>query len=332
LLAAVFLAVLPLSAATAGAQGHDPSRHRAAGSGESLAPGEPEKAACEWICSNQRSSRYSGCNASFSLCVGSAVSARSSCLTSCGGAPACENNCHNNYFAAVAFCTAQLNSCTAVADELYSQCLDLCGDGGPCGAADRTATVALSLEDTALGQKLDPAPVAFSLARAENRGAEIFILDEWAIVQDGGVKSSSDSAFAWAVTDQDAAPALGPVLLIQEPIHEMNSRHVPKPEVRIASTRLAPSERGEGEIVAARLEFSSANLVDRVEILYSSAPRPMEKSRLENLVSRRVGLVFASEKAHRTAVYVVFRLTHRFELLGTFTAFPKCCCGGQFCA
>jgi hypothetical protein len=34
---------------------------------------------------------------------------------------------------------------------------------------------------------------------------------------------------------------------------------------------------------------------------------------------------------HWTAVFVVFQLTDRFEVLGTFTAFPKCCCGGQFC-
>jgi hypothetical protein len=120
--------------------------------------------------------------------------------------------------------------------------------------------------------------------------------------------------------------------VVQEPVHDLNSRHVPKPEVRVSRSRLPRSERGRGEIVAARLEFSSSTEVDRVAILYTS--EPVEKAglaALEQLVSRRVGLIFESEKEHRTAVYVVFRLTDRLELLATHTAFPKCCCGGSFC-
>ena len=57
----------------------------------------------------------------------------------------------------------------------------------------------------------------------------------------------------------------------------------------------------------------------------------MAQPALERLVSRRVGLAFESDKEHRTAVYVVFRLTDRLEVLSTLTAFPKCCCGGEFC-
>jgi hypothetical protein len=164
------------------------------------------------------------------------------------------------------------------------------------------------------------------------RGEQSFVMDEWAIVNNGLVKASSNPAFGLAVAEQGAVPA-GLSLVVQEPVHNMNSRHVPKPEVRILSTRLARSDRGRGEIVVARLEFASATDVDRTEILYTS--KPVEKAglaALERLVSRRVGLVFESDKEHRTAVYVVFRLTDRLELLSTHTAFPKCCCGGEFCA
>jgi hypothetical protein len=148
-------------------------------------------------------------------------------------------------------------------------------------------------------------------------------------MQDGGVKTSSDPSFGQAVSDQVARTARGTFLVIQEPVHGLNSRHVPKPEVRILSSGLAPSERGAGQIVAARLEFSSAKVLDRVGILYTS--EPMDTARLERLLNHRVGLVFASEKGHRTAVYVVFRLSDRFELLGSFPTLPRCCCGGQFC-
>jgi hypothetical protein len=192
-----------------------------------------------------------------------------------------------------------------------------------------TVTSAISLEsETALGRKLGTAPITFPLSRAAKRGEQSFVLDEWAIVERGLVKASSNPAFGLAVTQQGELSG-GPRLMIQEPVHDMNSRHVEKPQVRILSKRLARSEKGRGEIVAARLELSSATDVDRVEIVYTS--EPMDKGRLEKMVSRRVNLAFASEKEHRTAAYVVFRLTDRFELLGSYTAFPKCCCGEEFC-
>jgi hypothetical protein len=50
------------------------------------------------------------------------------------------------------------------------------------------------------------------------------------------VTLGSNPAFASAVSDQHAIPAQGLFLIIQEPVHEMNSRLVPKPEVRISNT------------------------------------------------------------------------------------------------
>lgn len=154
-------------------------------------------------------------------------------------------------------------------------------------------------------------------------------MDEWAVVKSGRVRTSSNPAFAQAVTDQRSAPTQGSFLMIQEPVHPMNSRLVPKPEVKISSTVLARSERGAGEIVAARIQLSPTRAVERVDIVYTS--KPMEESRLKELVSQRIGLVFESEKGHRTAVYMTFRLTDRIEVLDTVTVFPKCCCGGVHC-
>lgn len=296
-------------------------------------PGSVAAQICDFMCSNQRNSRYSLCNAQFSACIISATDARDDCIDSCGGASSCINNCNSWYLGAKAYCTAVLNSCTGVADELYRQCLDNCpggGGGGGCGTATQTETATLSLEDTtAAGEELAAAPVNFALSRGANRGAESIILDEWAVVRGGRITASSNPAFALAVKDQRAESAQGSFLIIQEPIHEMNSRHVPKPEVRFSRTGLVPAERGTGGIAAARLELSPAGAVERAEIVYTS--KLMDTSRLERLVSRRVGLEFASEKGHRTVVYVVFRLTDRFEPLSTLTILPPCCCGGAYC-
>jgi hypothetical protein len=301
-----------------------------------VAPNLPEDSgkalSCLTICENSRSRNYSACATARTLCSGAATAALAACALACAGVPACEGLCVAGYLLWAASCVADYLSCTSTADQIYDLCVNNCpdGGGGGCLAATQTATVALSLKDTtAIGGKLTSVPINFALSRAENRGEESFILDEWAIVQDSRVRASSNPAFALAVTNQRAVPALGSFLTIQEPVHAMNSRHVPKPEVRISSTGLAPSERGGGEVVAARLEFSPTRVLDRFEIVYTS--EPMDESRLEKLVSRRVGLVFASEKGHRTAVYVVFRLTNRFELMSTFTALPKCCCGGVRC-
>jgi hypothetical protein len=247
-------------------------------------------------------------------------------MVSCGGNPICQTGCDAIFLVSFALCASTYGDCEVAAlYVVYGQCLDNCplGGGGGCAAADHTATTALSLEETALGQKAASAPVHFALERAEKRGDESFVMDEWAVVQDGRIKASSNPAFARAVTGQQTMPAQGSFLMIQEPVHPMNSRHVPKPEVSVSSTVLSPSQRGRGEVVAARIEISPAGIVDRVEVVYTS--KPLDKGRLEKLVSQRVGVVFASEKGHRTAVYVAFRLTDRLEILSTAAVFPKCC-------
>lgn len=318
------------------AQLHEKIYDGTLGNGESpdFPVGDVEKAApaCEWMCGNQRNTRYSGCSFQASVCISSAMDARDSCIAGCNGASGCISNCNTQYNNNVAFCTANYNSCTGVADQLYNQCIDQCDGGGwgGCSVATNTVTSTLSLDGRAtLHQKLAPSPIHFELARTENRGAENFVMDEWALVKKGQVRSSSNPAFARAVTGQRPVAAEGPFLMIQEAVHPMNSRHVPKPEVKISNTRLAPSERGAGQIVAARIELSPTRAVDRVEIVYTSVP--MDESRLKELVSRRIGLVFATEKGHRTAVYLAFRLTDHLELLDTVTVFPKCCCGGVHC-
>lgn len=288
---------------------------------------------CENACNFAYQSGKSQCTATYSGCVALAAAEGGTCVFLCAGIPICEALCLALGIARVAACLLSYDSCVSTQGQIRDLCIGNCASGGGPGCsatATQTATAALSLAaTTAGGLELTPTAIDFSLARWETRGQESFIVDEWAIVQNGRATASSNPAFGRAVTDQGAAPPLGSFLMIQEPVHAMNSRHLAKPEVRISSTGLAPSERGEGELVAARLEFSPARVVDRVEIVYTSAA--MDEVRLEQLVRRRVGVVFASDKEHRTAVYVIFRLTDRFELLGTFTALPQCCCGEVFC-
>ncbi len=274
------------------------------------------------------------CNSSYTSCLSAADSFLTSCYAGCIGitATACQAGCASIWFIRRSTCAQDLGDCLLRSQLIYDMCIINCpdGGGGECSVATDTTTTALSLDrPTGVAQKLMSSPIKFALARSETRGEESFIMDEWAFVKDGRVRTSSNPAFARAVTDQRSVPDQGSFLMIQEPVHPMNSRHVPKPEVRISSTALARSERGTGEIVAARIELSPTRTVDRVEIVYTS--RPMEESRLKELVSQRVGLVFATEKGHRTTVYLSFRLTDRIELLDTVAVFPKCCCGGVYC-
>jgi len=289
---------------------------------------------CGAQCLNQQTRAYAYCDSSYSSCLSAADSFYSACNIACLGNGACQAGCFSVWVYQRGSCSISYGDCRVNAGRAYDLCILSCpdedGGGVGCKAANHTATARLSLDDsTSFGEKLASSPIDFALSRSEKRGKESFVLDEWAVVQDGQVRVSSSPAFASAAIDQHAVPALGSFLMIQEPIHEMNSRYVPKPEVRISEKALASSERGTREIVAARLEIAPAGVVDRVEIVYTS--EPLDAGRLEKLISQRVSLTFTTGKGHRTAVYVVFRLTDHLEILHTYTVLPKCCCGGVRC-
>jgi hypothetical protein len=301
---------------------------------EEPSPGEPlpNLTACETICFSQYTSSINQCNLTYAACTSTVNAAFLLCAEGCGGIPACEAVCLAASLLGLAHCVLAMNSCDSTASQVRDLCLAHCDNPGPgCGAVvTQTATIALSLgEATAGGLDLTRASVTFPLARSETRGDDTVLVDEWAVTESGEVTASSNPAFAQAVTEQGAAPPVGRYLVVQEPIHADNSRKIPKPDVRISSTGLSPDDRGTGQTVAARLELSNTGIVDRAQILYTS--EPMDEARLEELVRHRIGLAFASEKRHRTVVFVVFRLTDRFELLGTYTVLPQCCCGDHFC-
>jgi hypothetical protein len=292
-------------------------------------PGIPEKVPCG-VCETQHTGNYNSCFNQKAACVAAVAATSLACVLGCAAVPPCEAVCAVGYLAGLAYCLVSYNGCISTADQLYDLCTSSCGPPGGCGLSINNVSTVLYLDrPTGGNQKLASAPINFALARSETRGEESFIMDEWAIVQNGLIRASSNPAFGQAVADQRSVPAQGSFLMIQEPVHAMNSRNVPKPEVKISSTRLARSERGTGEIVAARIELSPTRAVERVDIVYTS--KPMEESRLKELVSQRVGLVFETEKGHRTAVYMTFRLTDHIEVLDTVTVFPKCCCGGVHC-
>lgn len=208
---------------------------------------------------------------------------------------------------------------------------DIDDDPGCTAEATDTETTAVSLEPTTLGGvDATTASVQYPLARSERRGDEVFVMDEWAVASGGDVVASSASEFAEAVATQNAMTRSGEFLLVQEPVHVRNSRHVAKPRVRMARTGLPPSLRGDGQLVVARLEFPPEGPADRVELLYSSAS--VDAALLEDLLRTRTGLVFASEKRHRAGAYVVLRLGRQLKVLQTLTVLPQCCCGETFCA
>jgi len=210
-------------------------------------------------------------------------------------------------------------------------CPPIIQDPGECGSSvTQTSTTFLQLGGVdAGGRDLTAPSVEYPLSRSESRGSESFVMEEFAVVADGEVISASEADFSRAVLDQNAVRGGIPVLVVQEPNHVRNSRYIPKPSVRLLGDRVPTSQRSDGGIVAARIEFSAQAEVDEVEVIYSS--QKLDREAVARLLSRRVGLAFVGDKGHRTEAYVVFRVTNRLELLGAITVLPQCCCGETFC-
>lgn len=300
-----------------------------------LPGGEPLPALpnCGDLCWSKYTASVNQCNLTYAACSPTVSTAFLICAEACLGVPICEGVCLGVSLLALGNCVLSLNSCTGTAGDIRDLCLAGCDDGGPgCGSVvTQTLTTSLSLgENTAGGLDLAPRPVTFPLSRSETRGRESFLVEEWAVIHGGVVAKTSNPTFAQALAEQGAMPPVGSHLVIQEPMHAHNSREIAIPELRILSTGLRPNERRTGQVVAARVEISPTEHVDRVEILFTS--EPMDEAPLSDLLSHRVGVAFASEKHHRTVVFVIFRLTDRLEVLGTDTVLPQCCCGEVFCA
>lgn len=194
----------------------------------------------------------------------------------------------------------------------------------------QTSIVPLSQERDQELVELVREPLRFPLGRVESRGDEMFIMDEWSVVSEGDVVLASSPEFGAAVGEQWASSAEQEALVVQEPVHRMNDRWIPKPMVRIqGGMGLPPEYRGDGELVLARFELSPRRVMDHWEVLYTSGP--VDVAGVEELLKGRLGLVFSSDKTHRAAAYVVLRLTDRLEIVDTLTVLPQCCCGETFC-
>lgn len=204
---------------------------------------------------------------------------------------------------------------------------------GPCESAietTSTSVVSWGPADHGEGRGGLRAPIQFPLSRVERRGDETFVMDEWSIVSGGQVIRASSPEFADAVREEGDIASGDQLLFVQEPIHALNQRYTSKPVVRLVGGReLAPEQRGNGEVVVARLEFSTDATVDGWEVLYTSDP--LDEAGIAELLTEKLSLAFASEKRHRTAVYVVFRLAERMELIDVVSALPQCCCGETIC-
>jgi hypothetical protein len=212
------------------------------------------------------------------------------------------------------------------------------GDSGAPAVGPEIPSQALSavgstsyLPERSLRSRQDSPQVVFPLHRVETRNGESFIMDEWAVVSDGVVVATSDPAFGQAAAQQGAVLVRGASLVIQKPVHVMNERHVPEPGVMVNASGLPKPLRGDGEIVAARIEFALSGRAESVDILYSSAP--IDDEAVGQLLRRRVAVSFLGDKRHRAAAYVVVKVTDSIVLLSAVSALPQCCCGTEetFC-
>lgn len=212
-----------------------------------------------------------------------------------------------------------------------------CPSGGGCFAGE-TATTILPLDAAAREVGQDPSaasPLPYPLTRVRRNDKGRFVMDEWAVIlpesdsrQTRGLGSSS-AAFRDAVDAHLGAPPSGASLVIQEPVHPLNSRWIPLPEIEISDTSLAAARRGGGEIVAVRAEAFGGRRLEDLQVLYASGP--VDEAWLRRHLERRVSLRFASDQQHPTVVFLVLRIGEQLEALSALPVLVQCCCDPFLC-
>ena len=175
----------------------------------------------------------------------------------------------------------------------------------------------------------------YTLTRTRVFDRERFVMDEWTVTSSGGnnwatAPSSSSDRFRDAVAAQFGHDLPGSHLVIQEPVHERNSRWIPLPEIRIVDTSLPAGRRGSGEVVAVRAEIFKDQHVEDLQVVHASSP--VDEIWIGDLLRERLSLKFSSPRQHPTVAFLVFRIGQQIEVVSSRSVLPGCCgCIGEPC-
>lgn len=213
--------------------------------------------------------------------------------------------------------------------------LECCNGGCPQAAQGRVTY--LSLRDE--GDLVVPT-TSVLLRRRETLGGITYLMEEWAVVSfsDQGtaaplatVLRSSSDAFGsvqspdLALVLRAARPApdrITTVLVIAEPIHPHNRRHISAPAARLAETRL-PFREEAGQLIV-RADFSEDRRLQDLQVLHATGSVSPD---LHDFLARHLELVYHSDKQHRVILFAVLDVGEEgVELQQSRTLLPRCCC------
>jgi len=225
------------------------------------------------------------------------------------------------------------------------------GGGGGCFTAPNPNEQKLFTIPIDGGDAPDLAPSSFGLHRTErSTGTMSFLMDEWAVLSystrageaspNVKVLSSSSPEFG-ASKSQDLdrgtrdreklagrTPSQGTVLVVEAPVHPLNSRFAILPELRFSDLN-TPATAAPLELIV-RADFAAdKSSPDGLQVLHANGVTP---ANLVELLRERLEVERGAGTRHRVIVYARVRVDGtRVDASSLAMVMPKCCCGGMHC-
>lgn len=225
------------------------------------------------------------------------------------------------------------------------------GGGGGCFTAPNPNEQKLFTIPLDGGDAPDLAPSSFGLHRVErSTGTLSFLMDEWAVLSystrageaspNVKVLSSSSPEFGASKTQdldrgtRDRAkragrtPSQGTVLVVEAPVHPLNSRFATLPELRFSDLNTSAVTEPIEFIVRADFAADKSS-PDGLRVLHSNGVVPAD---LVELIKERLEVERGAGTRHRVIVFAKVKVDGtRLEASSLAMVMPKCCCGSFHC-
>lgn len=242
------------------------------------------------------------------------------------------------------------SSCTGGCSLTCGRC-DVGGGGGGCFTAPNPNEQKLFAIPIDGDEAPDLASSSFGLHRVErSTGTLSFLMDEWAVLSystrageaSPNVKvlgSSSPEFGASKSQDLDRgtqdrakragrAPVQGTLLVVEAPVHPLNSRFATLPKLRFSDLN-TPVGTEPIELVV-RADFAAdKSSPDGLQVLHTNG---VVSADLVELLKERLEVERGAGTRHRVIVYARVRIDGtRVDASSLAMVMPKCCCGGAHC-
>jgi hypothetical protein len=260
--------------------------------------------------------------------------------------------CGNGCYRSRVCCT--IESCSDCIDcAITCARCNIGGGGGGCATSPTPAEQALVAIPLDGGDAPDLTPSSFGLHRTERSNASLsFLMDEWAVISyssragEAGphvevLKSSSPEFGAAKSRDLDRGargeakrslagrnPSQGTVLIVESPVHPLNSRFATLPKLRFSDLN-TPVGTEPLELVV-RADFAAdKSSPDGLQVLHADGVVPAD---LVELLRERLEVERDSGTRHRVIVFAKVKVDGtRLDASSLAMVMPKCCCGSFHC-